>query len=200
MTIRIGRISPISPICLIGRTMSRIGKQSILLPDGVKATLVDGLISLTGSRGTIEQKIPAGIRVEVSDRQIVMSPTGANKNIRALWGLTRSLVANAVEGVSHGFEKQLEFEGIGFRATVEDGSLVLLVGFSHSVIVRPPDGIVFRVEKNMITVSGIRKDLVGETAARIRAIKPPEPYKGKGIRWSGEVIRRKAGKKAVASS
>lgn len=179
--------------------MSRIGKQPIPVPEGVSVTVTDDAVLVTGPKGTIKQRLPPGVRVTIGDRELAVHPSGATRKTAALWGLARSLVANALRGVSAGFEKQLEFEGIGFRAAPDAEGLVLQLGFSHPVKFPAPEGISFAVEKNVITVSGIRKDLVGETAARIRALKPPEPYKGKGIRYRGEVIRRKAGKKAVAA-
>lgn len=129
-----------------------------------------------------------------------VNPRVAPKRLSALWGLERSLIANMIEGVHKGFEKKLEFEGIGYRANVEGDTLVMQLGFSHPVRLKAPPNIKFLVEKNVITVSGIDKGGVGEAASRIRAQKPPEPYQGKGIRYQGEIIRRKAGKKAVASA
>ncbi len=180
--------------------MSRIGKQPIPVPEGVTVTVTENAVLVAGAKGRIEQRLPAGIGAALEGRELTVYPVGESRKTAALWGLSRSLVANAVQGVSSGFEKQLEFEGIGFRAALDASGLALQLGFSHPVKFPAPEGISFKVEKNMIAVSGIRKDLVGETAARIRALKPPEPYKGKGIRYRGEVIRRKAGKKAVASA
>lgn len=181
--------------------MSRIGKNPILIPPGVTVAVTAGSVSVKGPKGELRRVIHPDISVEVKDNAILLSIQKETKRARALWGLFRALIANMVRGVTGGFEKKLEIEGIGFRVTREgDGSLTLALGFSHPVKVKAPEGITFGVEKNAITVSGINNELVGEVAASIRGLKPPEPYKGKGIRYQGEIIRRKAGKKAVASA
>ncbi len=177
--------------------MSRIGKKPIPLPQGVTAEKEDRLVRIKGPKGEILQNLHPFFVAEIQDRAIAVAPQTSSKKTAALWGLTRSLLANAVEGVSRGFEKKLEMEGVGYRVSQEGGGLLVNVGFSHPVRFSAPEGITFSVEKNVITVSGVRKDAVGETAARIRAIRPPEPYKGKGIRYQGEVVRRKAGKRAA---
>lgn len=178
--------------------MSRIGKKPIIIPEGVTATISDGGIFVKGPKGELRREIHPDISVEISEKEISIRPLRKTKRSAALWGLFRSLIANMVAGVQNGFEKKLEYEGVGYRASVDGGSLLLKLGFSHEVKVPKPDGITFAVEKNVITVSGINKEQVGEVAASIRALKKPEPYKGKGIRYQGEHIRRKAGKKAVA--
>lgn len=178
--------------------MSRIGKKPILIPLGVNITVTGGRVSVKGSKGELQREIHSDIAVSIKDNEVLLSPARSGKKTPALWGLSRSLVSNMILGVSAGFEKKLEYEGIGFRANLEGDTLVFSLGFSHPVRFQAPKGIAFKVEKNVITVSGADKELVGETAARIRNLKPPEPYKGKGIRYQGEVIRRKAGKKAVA--
>ena len=182
--------------------MSRIGKKPIPIPEGVVARKAAGLVSVKGPKGEIEREIHPEIEVKIGEKEIIVIPRRESRKSAALWGLSRSLIANMVEGVANGFEKKLEYEGIGFRAALEGGGTALLfqLGFSHPVRFETPSGISFLVEKNTITVSGIKKDLVGETAARIRALKPPEPYKGKGIRYRGEVILRKAGKKAAGTA
>lgn len=188
--------------------MSRVGKKSIPVPEGVTVTVTNNLISIKGPKGELQREVHPGLTVEVrvrdeegkSKSEIAISPRVPSKNSSALWGLTRSLVANMVEGVSRGFDKKLEFEGIGYRASVEGDTLVMQVGFSHPVRFKAPPNIKFLVEKNVITVSGFDKEEVGRVASLVRAQKPPEPYKGKGIRYQGEAIRRKAGKKAVASA
>lgn len=157
-------------------------------------------VTVKGPKGSLTQKFHPDIAVEVAHGLAHVSPRKKTKKTPALWGLTRSLVANMVEGVTMGFRRDLEFEGIGFRVSNEGNNLNLQLGFSHPVKFPAPQGITFSVEKNVIGISGIDKNLVGETAARVRGLKPPEPYKGKGIRYRGEVIRRKAGKKAVASA
>lgn len=188
--------------------MSRIGKKPIPVPAGVNVTISGNLFSVKGPKGELkreihhdfitETKITAGDNA--SGSEITVRPKIILPKLMALWGLERSLLANMVEGVDKGFVKKLEFEGIGYRANVEGDTLVMQLGFSHPVKLKAPAEIKFLVEKNVITVSGIDKEKVGQVAARIRAHKPPEPYKGKGIRYRGEIIRRKAGKKAVASA
>lgn len=188
--------------------MSRIGKKPILIPTGVMVKITGNSISVNGSRGELNKEIHPGFTVEIktvtegekNKSEIVINSHVVSDKFSALWGLERSLVANMVEGVSRGFEKKLEFEGVGYRANVEGDTLVMQLGFSHPVRLKAPSNIKFLVEKNVITVSGIDKGRVGEAASRIRAHKPPEPYQGKGIRYQGEIIRRKAGKKAVASA
>ena len=179
--------------------MSRIGKKPIPIPPGVSVSVKDSLVFVRGPKGELSRTLHPDIGMEIADGYLNIVPKRETKQVPALWGLFRSLVANMVEGVMHGFEKKLEFEGIGFRAVLEGDTLVMQLGFSHPVRVRAPTGIALKVEKNVITVSGINKELVGEIAAAIRNLKPPEPYKGKGIHYWGEVIRRKAGKKAIAS-
>ncbi len=180
--------------------MSRIGKKPIPIPEGVSARVAGNAIFVKGPKGELERMLHPEISAEVKDKEILIMPVRTTKKSSALWGLFRSLIANMVQGVMAGFEKKLEFEGIGYRAAVEGSTLVMQLGFSHPVRFAVPEGIKISVEKNSILVTGNEKGLVGETAARIRALKPPEPYKGKGIRYQGEIIRRKAGKKAVATS
>lgn len=180
--------------------MSRIGKKPIQIPTGVKVVLTDDILSVKGPKGEINLKIHQAIEVTIKDDQITVEPRRKNKEGRSLWGLFRTLIANTVKGVTDGFEKKLEFSGVGFRAQVQGNKLVLDVGFSHSVEVEAPKEISFLVEKNIITVSGIDKQLVGQVAAKVRAVKKPEPYKGTGIKYQGEKIRRKSGKKAVATA
>lgn len=188
--------------------MSRVGKKLIPVPDGVMVTITNNLISVKGPKGELHREIHPVLVAEVrvhneggrNKSEIAIIPRVSSKNSSALWGLTRSLVANMVEGVSRGFDKKLEFEGIGYRASVEGDTLVMQVGFSHPVRFKAPPNIKFLVEKNVITVSGFDKEEVGRVASLVRIQKPPEPYKGKGIRYQGEVIRRKAGKKAVTSA
>ncbi len=180
--------------------MSRIGKKPISVPPGVTLTVTDNFIIVKGPRGELSVKTHPDIKIEVKDGLLTVSPLRVTKRSSALWGLFRSLLANTVEGVIKGFEKKLEFEGIGYKANVEGDSLVMQLGFSHTVRFKAPEGIKFSVEKNVIAISGINKELVGNVAANIRKLKPPEPYKGKGIRYRGEIIKRKSGKKAVASA
>lgn len=153
-----------------------------------------------GAKGELKREIHPDIRLEVKEKEIVVLPKRQSRKSAALWGLFRTLIVNMIEGVTSGFEKKLEFEGIGFRVAAEGNTLVMQLGFSHPLRFEAPPGINFKVEKNVITVSGINKELVGEVAAALRSLKPAEPYKGKGIRYQGEVVRRKAGKKAVGST
>ena len=176
--------------------MSRIGKKPIPIPTGVTVAIEGLSVSIKGAKGEIVRDIRPEIKAEVIDHQLVLTPKIVTKLTPAYWGLTRALLAHAVLGVSRGFEKKLELEGISYRVSMEGHDLVFALGFSHPVRFPAPAGIEFKIEKNLITVSGFSKELVGETAAKIRALKKPEPYKGKGIHYQGEVIRRKAGKKA----
>lgn len=180
--------------------MSRIGKQPIQIPEGVEAKIDGNLIIVKGKKGELTQKLIPEIGVEIKDKNILVKKTKEGKNSAALWGTFRSLIANMVEGASNGFEKRLIIEGIGFRAVVNNDKLVLNLGFSQPIEIKTPKGIEFKVEKNTIIVSGADKQLVGQVAAIIRSQKKPEPYKGKGIRYEGEIIRRKAGKKAVSTA
>lgn len=180
--------------------MSRIGKKPIPLPAGVEVKVKAPDISVRGPKGELNFRLHHRIIVEVFAQEIQVSvPNPDNRNDRALWGLGRQLVANAILGVTTGFEKKLEIHGVGFKAAMQGKDLQLSLGFSHPVTFSPPEGVTAGVEKNVITVSGIDKQLVGETAAQIRRLKPPEPYKGKGMKYVGEVIRRKAGKVVKAA-
>lgn len=179
--------------------MSRIGKQPIELPVGTTVKIDEGRIVVAGPKGVLAYRLRPEIGIRLDGQALVIEPVRPGRKTPAYWGLTRALVSRMVEGVSKGFEKRLEIEGIGYRAALEGATLVLTLGFSHQVRIEPREGITFRVEKNVITVSGPDSVLVGDAAARIRSVRPPEPYKGKGVRYAGEIIRRKAGKKAVAA-
>ena len=180
--------------------MSRIGKLPITVPKEVTVKLEGNRVLVNGPKGELSQKIHPDVFVEQKDGKIsVRVKNPEDKGDRSLWGLFRTLISNMTEGVTRGFEKKLEISGIGFRASLSGKNLVLSVGFSHQVIFPIPEGIDIKIEKNIITVSGADKQLVGETAANIRAIKKPEPYKGKGIKYADEVVRRKAGKVAKAA-
>jgi len=175
--------------------MSRIGKKPIQLPDKVAVTL-DGLsVTVKGPKGELSRTLPEGVSVRQVENTIVVTTTSDKRKSRERHGLCRTLVANMVEGVSKGYSRKLEIIGVGSRAQVKGKKLVVSAGFSHPVEVVPPTGISFVVENNTnVTVSGLDKELVGNEAAKIRAIRPPEPYKGKGIKYEGERILRKAGK------
>lgn len=177
--------------------MSRIGKQPIKIPEKVDIEIKENTLCVKGPKGSLSLELRPEIVVEMQDGQLLVKTRDEGKETGALWGLFRSLINNAVEGVSEGFEKQLEIQGVGFKAVPAEGGLVLELGFSHSVEFKKPEGIEFEVKKNIITISGIDKQLVGQTAAEIRGLKPPEPYKGKGIRYVGEQVRRKVGKRAA---
>ena len=177
--------------------MSRIGKQPIEIPDGVNVAVDPGRVTVNGPLGELTQNVPARITVEKEDGQLVVKRPTERGDDRALHGLTRSLVANMVEGVTKEFEKRLEIQGVGYRAALRGTALELNVGFSHPVVVDAPAGITFEVPvQNEIVVKGIDKQQVGEIAAEVRDVRPPEPYKGKGIRYHGEYVRRKVGKRA----
>lgn len=185
--------------------MSRIGKKLILIPAGVEIKINGQEIAVKGPKGALNLTMHPAARAEIVEeegRQFVKVNVKDENNVseRALWGLTGKLIYNMVEGVAKGYEKKLEISGVGFRAAVSGNKLKLDVGFSHPVEFSLPAGITAAVEKNVISIGGIDKQLVGETAAQIRRIKKPEPYKGKGIKYSDEVIRRKAGKAAKAAA
>jgi len=178
--------------------MSRIGKQPILIPDNVEVKINNNLLLVKGPKGELSIEMHRDIDVEIKDKEILVKLKNIKKEDTAIWGTYRALIANMVEGVSKGFEKRLLFEGVGFKVAVNGNKLVLNLGFSHPIEIEAPKGIEFKVEKNNIIVSGPDKNFVGQVAAKIRAAKKPEPYKGKGIRYEKEVIRRKAGKKAAS--
>lgn len=173
--------------------MSRIGKKEIQIPEGVKVTLENRTIKIVGPKGELTKTFPKLVNIKIEGNVINISVDEESNN---LWGLWRTLVANMITGVVDGFQKELEIHGVGYRAVVEGGKLTLSLGFSHPVEIDPPDKIEFQVQKNKIIISGIDKEVVGELAAHIRSLRKPEPYKGKGIKYVGEVIRRKAGKAA----
>lgn len=175
--------------------MSRIGKMPITIPKEVKVELNNNNIKISGERGTLESSFHPDMQVKIEEGKIFVSRPSENKFHRSLHGLSRTLINNMVEGVSSGFEKILEIQGVGYRATLEGEKIVLQIGYSHPIEFDKPKGIEFEVEKQkIIKIKGIDKQLVGETAAKIRALRKPEPYKGKGIRYIDEVVRRKVGK------
>ena len=175
--------------------MSRIGRQPIAVPSGVSIEIDGSHVVVKGPRGTLERTLPAEMLLVRDNGTLRVERPSEEKRHKALHGLTRSLLDNMVTGVTSGFEKRLEIQGVGYRAQAAADGIVLNVGFSHQVSFPAPEGISLTVEgTNRITVAGISKEIVGETAARIRRVRPPEPYKGKGIRYQGEVVRRKAGK------
>lgn len=179
--------------------MSRIGKIPITIPKGVKVGLAGEVLNVEGPKGSLSQKVSSGIAITIDDGKIVFSRPAETREARTVQGLLRSLVANMVTGVTHGFERKLEITGVGYRAEVKGDSLVMSLGFSHPVNYELPKGVKAEVEKQtLITLKGPDKQMLGQAAANIRGLKPPEPYKGKGIKYQGEKILRKAGKAGKA--
>jgi len=175
--------------------VSRIGKKPITVPDKVNVSFNEGLVEASGPLGKLQYKVPESITVSMENNTITFSRASEDRHIRALHGLSRALIANIIEGVSKGFEKTLIIEGVGFKAELRNGRLLMFLGFSHPILIIPPQGISFEVPSaTNIKIKGIDKQLVGLIAAKIRQMRPPEPYKGKGVRYQGEYIRRKAGK------
>jgi len=175
--------------------MSKIGKMPVIIKEGATVTIANNLVSVSGPKGNLSFPIPQSVEVAVEDGKVIVSQKEGDK---ALFGLTRAIIANMVEGVTSGFEKKLELTGVGYRAQAAGSDLTLSVGFSHPVKITAPAGVTFAFAEGIITVAGSDKKLVGDMAAKIRAVRPPEPYKGKGIKYQGERIRRKAGKAAKA--
>jgi large subunit ribosomal protein L6 len=177
--------------------MSRIGRKPIEVPDGVTVEIAPGRVGVKGPKGELSQTVSQDMKVEQEGATLTVErPTDRGEH-RALHGLTRSLIANMVEGVTSGYEKRLEIQGVGYRARLQGKALELSVGFSHPVTIQAPEGIEFEVpQQTEVIVRGIDKQAVGEIAARIRRVRPPEPYKGKGVRYAGEQVRRKVGKRA----
>jgi large subunit ribosomal protein L6 len=178
--------------------MSRIGKKAIIISVGVIVSFKDGVLSVKGKSGEISKTIRPVVGVTVTPTDVTFAPVAETRLARALWGTYTAHFRNMVEGVTNGFKKDLIIEGVGYRATLQGQKVVLSLGFSHPVNVDIPKGITVTVDKGSMSIAGIDKDAVGQFAANIRALKKPEPYKGKGIRYSNEVIRRKQGKKAAA--
>ena len=184
--------------------MSRIGKKPIKIPEGVEVSIEkigdNGYkVKVKGPKGLLERKTNPLIKIEKKEGYLFFSPSHKSKGASALWGTERALIANMIKGVTDGYTKQLEIRGVGYKAELKEEGLILNIGFSHPVLYRIPEGIEVKVEKNILKISGIEKEKVGKVAAEIRAKKKPEPYKGKGIRYLGEKVIIKAGKKAVGS-
>ncbi|MDD5145816.1 MAG: 50S ribosomal protein L6 [Candidatus Pacebacteria bacterium] len=184
--------------------MSRIGKKPILIPENVEVKTDNSgkfsKVCVKGPKGELSLEILPEVKVEIKEGKIFVLPNMETKRTNAIWGLTRALIFNMTEGVVKGYEKKLEIEGVGYGAAVKGNDLELKVGYINTLSIVAPAGIKFSVEKNVITVSGIDKELVGQVAAKVRKAKPAEPYKGKGIKYFGEVIRRKVGKRVVATA
>ncbi|MEK7362849.1 MAG: 50S ribosomal protein L6 [candidate division NC10 bacterium] len=181
--------------------MSRIGRKPIPIPQGVRVAVEGQEVGVEGPKGKLSHSVPGVLTIEVKDGQLQVGRTSDHRSARALHGLTRSLLANIVQGVSQGFEKKLEIVGIGYRAQLQGKSLQLALGYSHPVVFPLPEGIQAEVDRNvLITLRGADKGLLGQTAARLRSLRKPDPYKGKGVKYVDEVIRRKVGKKAGAAA
>ena len=180
--------------------MSKIGKQPIIIPEGVTAEISGHTITVTGPKGTMKRHFAPEIAVNIEDGKVVVTTKGTGKYVMSLFGTTRAIINNDIIGVSTGWSKKLELVGTGFRAETSGNELSLVVGYSHPVKIKAPEGVTFKVEKNVVTVDGYDKEVVGQVSADIRAVRPPEPYKGKGIKYIDEVIRRKAGKAAAAKT
>lgn len=183
---------------LASHFMSRVGKLPIILPNGTQAAVENNFIIIKGPKGELKQQIHNLVKVEADEKEVKVTVRDQkDKKQKALWGLFRNLIKNMVIGVNEGFEKKLELVGVGYRASASGNKIILNVGYSHQVDFNLPAGVLAKVEGNVITLNGIDKQLIGETAARLRKIRKPEPYKGKGIKYFGEIIKRKAGKAAA---
>ena len=180
--------------------MSHLGKKPIEIPEGVTVEMKDGVLNFSGKEGKLTQAVLPFLEVKVSDKEVSVKPTSENKQAKANWGTMAALIRNAINDVANNFSKALIIEGIGYKANVEGQKLTLNVGFSHPVERQISEGVSVIAEKNTIKFTGVDRQLVGKVAAEIRSIRKPEPYKGTGIRYSDEVVRRKAGKKTVAGS
>jgi len=179
--------------------MSKIGRIPVAIKEGVTVTLEGNQVKVQGPKGNALFALPKGVSVAIAEGKVTVSQQDTNSdNASALYGLSRASIANMIKGVSTGFERKLELSGVGYRASVSGRDLVLSVGFSHPVKIQAPEGVTFSVAENVITIAGSNKTIIGDLAARIHAVRPPEPYKGKGIKYVGERIRRKAGKAAKA--
>ncbi|MEE8508137.1 MAG: 50S ribosomal protein L6 [Myxococcota bacterium] len=181
--------------------MSRIGRQPVALPDGVSVDRVDGNIRVKGPKGTLTERMPPGIQIRIAGGEVTFQRSDDRKESRSLHGLARALVANMVRGVVEPFTKRLEIQGVGYRADLDGNKLKLALGFSHPVIVSIPDGLKVTIDRNvLLKIEGVSRARVGQFAADLRALRPPEPYKGKGVRYADERVRRKVGKAGAASA
>jgi large subunit ribosomal protein L6 len=178
--------------------MSRVGRKPVALPKGVTVAVKDGAVNVKGPKGELKRSIPLGVSLKTSAAELLFERADDSRENRAKHGMLRALVANMVRGVSEGFERKLEINGVGYRADVAGQKLNMALGFSHPVVFELPKGISAKVDKNLVILSGIDREVLGETASKIRAIRPPEPYKGKGIKYVEETIKRKVGKTGAA--
>ncbi len=177
--------------------MSKIGKKTITIPKDVQVEMDNDLVLVKGPKGELKRFIPGNVNLNIEGNELKVTPK--NKEDSATWGLASALIKNMIKGVTDGFETVLEFQGVGYKAAVKGNDLEMGLGYSHPVTVKAPEGIIFKAEKNVIRIQGMDNELVGKVAAEIREWRRPEPYKGSGIRYQGEIIKRKAGKKAVAA-
>ena len=181
--------------------MSRIGRKPVSIPQGVKVNLDGAVIRAEGPKGKLSQPMPEGLSAKIENNELVISRSGEDQRVRALHGLARALVANMVTGVKDGFERKLEIVGIGYRAQLQGRAIQLALGYSHPVIFPLPEGVTAEIDRQVsITLRGADKAVLGQTAAKLRALREPDPYKGKGIRYANEVVRKKVGKKAGAGA
>lgn len=181
--------------------MSKIGKKTIMIPQGVDIAINEGLITVKGSKGTVQKTIPQHVTVTIEGSELKVRPADASlKDSKVYWGLARALIQNMITGATTGFEKVLEFQGVGYKATVKGSGLELGLGYSHPIMIAGAEGITFVTDKNSIKIQGMDKELIGKIASQIRMHRLPEPYKGSGIRYQGEFIKRKAGKKAATAA
>ena len=178
--------------------MSRIGKKPVTIADGAEVSLQANIITVKGPKGTLSFSHRDEVRVMLAEKEVLVAKAGQGKLASALWGTTAKMISNMIEGTTKGFQKQLELNGVGFRMSVAGKKINLALGFSHPVVMTIPDGIEAKIEGNILTISGIDRQKVGQFAAEIRDLKPVEPYKGKGFKYVGEIVRRKEGKKASA--
>lgn len=180
--------------------MSRIGKKPVEIIQGVKVEVKDGKVFVSGPKGSLDFEFSPEMEVKVSENQVSVIKTGSSKNAGALWGTTARIIENMIKGTTSGYQKQLELNGVGYRMALQGKKINMALGFSHPVVVDIPEGIETKIENNIMTVSGIDKQKVGQFSARVKSLKPVEPYKGKGFRYVGEIVRRKEGKKAGTTS
>ena len=177
--------------------MSKIGKKPIKIPKDVQIKMANGFVLVNGPKGELKKFIPGNVELNIEGEELKVTPK--NMEDSATWGLATALIKNMIKGVSEGFETVLEFQGVGYKAVLKGNDLEMGLGFSHPITIKAPEGITFKTEKNVIRIQGINNELIGKVAAEIRSWRRPEPYKGSGIRYQGEIIKRKAGKKAVAT-
>lgn len=178
--------------------MSRIGKKPIEIPSGVQIEIKDNRIKVSGPKGSLEMMIVYEVKVELKDNAVIVDRKQKSKRASAMWGTTNRLISNMIKGVTEGFKKRLELNGVGYRMAVKGNQLDLALGFSHPILIDIPEGIAAKIEEGTLSISGSDKQAVGQFAAEVRGLKPVEPYKGKGFKYSDEIVRRKEGKKAVA--